>query len=484
MQFLRYSIAFAFFAFSIARADCTDFEIFANRTSLGCNAVVSTKITYGDSLTLSISPASGNIEWRATDIVVIGTGFKYTPILIENADKTITYFVERNGVSKTINIQVQTRPGYTVSFNTDGGVPSVFPQIVLKDSLAQKPIETLTKAGYNFDGWNFDFSTPITKDTAITAKWRTDAYTVSFNSNGGSEVASQKVNYNSTVSVPTPAPTKAGQDFDGWDFDFSTRITKDTTITAKWKDKLYAIGSFFKGTLKFENQDFELYSASSGNLRHYFVAGQSLCDDSLKMKSTTMNITFKEPDIILRINNSPQSSTLDENGLHYKIPFEFDSLGLNTRIYELISKNGLYSEFDTISIETPIPYDIIVKQKWNNVLFVNNNPKTNGFNTSFKDFKWFRNDLLVGYSQFYSAALNANDKYRVDMKTEKGTGISSCGGNPSNNPLLDTQKIRAKGKTKQVLGIQEKSLNYGSKVYNLNGKLTKETPAGVYIVEE
>jgi len=487
MQFLRLSILFAFFALSIAKAACTnatDFEIFANRTSLGCNAVVSTQITYGDSLTFYISPANGKIEWKVTN-TVIDTGYKYTPIFTENANKTITYLVERNGISKTISIQVQVRPGYTVSFDTDGGTPSISFQSVLKDSLAKKPTENLTKTGYDFDGWNFNFSTPITKDTTINAKWKTKIYTVSFYTDGGSTVASQKVNYYSTASVPTPAPTKAGKDFEGWDFDFNTPITKDTTINAKWKEKLYTIGLFFKGTVKFENQDFDLDTLLSDKQRYYYVAGQSLCSDSAKMKSTIIHITFKETDVSIRINNIPQPNTIDENGRHYDIPFKFDSLGLNTRIYELISNNGLHSEFDTISIETPIPYDAIIKQKWNNVLFVNNNPKTNGFHTSFKDFKWFKNDLRVGNnSQFYSAILDTNDSYRVEMKTEKDARISSCGGHPKKyqepTPITRTKKI----KTKQVLGIKEKSLNSGSKVYNLNGKLAKETPAGVYIVEE
>jgi len=311
--------------------------------------------------------------------------------------------------------------------------------------------------------------------------------TVSFDSDGGSAVASQKVNCNSTVRVPTPAPTKAGQEFGGWDFNFTTLITKDTTIKAIWKKKLYTIGQLFKGAIEFEPHDFDLDTASSSEHRYHFVGGQNLCNDIAQIEITKLRITFNETDVSLIVNNIPRSYTVVENEKIYEISSdEFSKFGLGSErfIYELISDKGLRSELDTLIIETPIPYDNIVKQKWNNVLFVNNNPNTNGFNTSFKNFKWFQNDLLVAQTQFYSATLNTNYKYRVAMETEKGAKISSCGKNPEKYQEPPKATRTKKIKTKQVLGIQEKSMNSNSKIYNLNGKLTKETPAGVYIVEE
>ncbi|GBU24202.1 hypothetical protein R83H12_00830 [Fibrobacteria bacterium R8-3-H12] len=241
MPFLRLAVIFVFFAFSIARA-CDDFEIFANNTSLGCDAVVSTNIMYGDPLIFSVSPPTGDIKWRATTPtgIIIVAGPAYTPIL-ENIGKTISYIVEKDGILKTINVNIQIRPIYTVSFDTDGGTPPISNQEVLKDSLAKKPTETLTKTGYDFEGWDFDFNTPITKDTTIRAKWKIQVYKVLFDSDGGSPVASQNVNYNSTASIPTPQPTRTGYDFDSWDFNFSTPITRDITIRARWNIKTYTV---------------------------------------------------------------------------------------------------------------------------------------------------------------------------------------------------------------------------------------------------
>ena len=84
-------------------------------------------------------------------------------------------------------------------------------------------------------------------------------YTVSFNSNGGSDVASQTIVHGNKATKPTN-PTKAATeaetyDFDNWytstdngatlsdtAFDFNTPITKDITLYAKWnKTDLFTV---------------------------------------------------------------------------------------------------------------------------------------------------------------------------------------------------------------------------------------------------
>ena len=67
-------------------------------------------------------------------------------------------------------------------------------------------------------------------------------YTVSFNSNGGSTVPSQSVPFNGVATQPSPIPTKTGSTFAGWysdsglaaAFKFTTPITANTTLYAKW----------------------------------------------------------------------------------------------------------------------------------------------------------------------------------------------------------------------------------------------------------
>lgn len=119
-----------------------------------------------------------------------------------------------------------------------------------------KPIDTdkLTipeVEGYTFDGWyttndthstKFDFSTPITGDTTVYAKWTANDYEVSFITEHGKAPASQNVKYNETAKDPGKL-TAEGYTFDDWytdatystKFDFGTPITGDTKVYAKWE---------------------------------------------------------------------------------------------------------------------------------------------------------------------------------------------------------------------------------------------------------
>ena len=70
------------------------------------------------------------------------------------------------------------------------------------------------------------------------------AYTVTFQSEGGSEVASQ-IRANTPADRPAD-PTKEGYTFIGWyngesEWDFETPVTADLTLTAKWQINRYTI---------------------------------------------------------------------------------------------------------------------------------------------------------------------------------------------------------------------------------------------------
>jgi len=138
---------------------------------------------------------------------------------------------------------------YTVQFVSDYG--SFADQTVEHG----KPIETdkLTipeVEGFTFDGWytddthtkEFDFSTPITSNTTVYAKWTAKDYKVSFVTEHGDAPTSQNVPYNKTATNPGEL-TAEGYTFIGWytdhtcttEFNFSTPITGDTKVYAKWE---------------------------------------------------------------------------------------------------------------------------------------------------------------------------------------------------------------------------------------------------------
>lgn len=104
--------------------------------------------------------------------------------------------------------------------------------------------------GFTFDGWyadedrtiEFDFTKPITSNTTVYAKWTAKDYEVSFVTEHGDAPTSQNVKYNGTAKDPGKLKAE-GYTFIGWyadeahktKFDFSTPITGDTKVYAKWE---------------------------------------------------------------------------------------------------------------------------------------------------------------------------------------------------------------------------------------------------------
>ena len=138
---------------------------------------------------------------------------------------------------------------YTVQFVSDHGSFAdqtiEHGKLIETDKLTIPPVE-----GFTFDDWytdatystKFDFNQPITGNTTVYAKWTAKDYEVSFVTEHGKTPTSQNVKYNGTVGNPGKL-TEEGYTFDDWytddtystKFDFSTPITGDTKVYAKWE---------------------------------------------------------------------------------------------------------------------------------------------------------------------------------------------------------------------------------------------------------
>ena len=128
---------------------------------------------------------------------------------------------------------------YTITFDTDGG--SAVAPITQDYGTTIKAPAAPTKTGYTFMGWNPALpATMPAGDMTIKAQWRINRYTVTFDTDGGSEVDAQTVAYGEKAKTPAD-PTKTGYTFAGWElggnaYDFAAAVTGNMTLTAKWKD--------------------------------------------------------------------------------------------------------------------------------------------------------------------------------------------------------------------------------------------------------
>ena len=129
---------------------------------------------------------------------------------------------------------------YTITFDTNGG--SEVSSITKNYGKTLSQPSDPTKEGYTFAGWDTTFPTTMpAQNTTLTATWTINSYTITFDANGGSEVSSITKNYGETLSQPSD-PTKEGYTFAGWDTTFPTTMpAQNTTLTATWSINSYTI---------------------------------------------------------------------------------------------------------------------------------------------------------------------------------------------------------------------------------------------------
>ena len=122
---------------------------------------------------------------------------------------------------------------YTITFDTDGG--SAIAPITQDYGTAIAAPAAPTKTGYTFANW--DRAIPATmpaENMTIKANWAVNQYTITFDTDGGSAIAPITQGYGTAITAPAD-PTKTGYTSAGWDKTIpATMPAGDMTITAQW----------------------------------------------------------------------------------------------------------------------------------------------------------------------------------------------------------------------------------------------------------
>ncbi|MBE7042374.1 MAG: hypothetical protein E7399_02650, partial [Ruminococcaceae bacterium] len=146
---------------------------------------------------------------------------------------------------------------YSIRFN-GGSVTPINATTEATGKLTTLP--TPTRSGsYTFKGWytaanggkKVTTDTVFSNEVTIYAQWTytgssgggsgTSYYSVTFNTDGGSKITSQRLRRNAKATEPAE-PTKDGFEFEGWytdkeyknAYDFTAKVTKSITLYAKW----------------------------------------------------------------------------------------------------------------------------------------------------------------------------------------------------------------------------------------------------------
>lgn len=179
------------------------------------------------------------VEWNTKQE---GTGNKVNPT--DTVTGPVTYYAKW---------AIQS---FTVSFNSHGG--TACNSITRNYGATIGTLPAPTKTGYTLTGWytaesggsKISASTTVTKTVEYHAQWKANNYTISFNSQGGSSVASRSIQYGSALGT-LPTPTKTNYQFVGWftaasggtQISASTKVTGNATYYAHWKFNVLFIGN-------------------------------------------------------------------------------------------------------------------------------------------------------------------------------------------------------------------------------------------------
>ena len=138
---------------------------------------------------------------------------------------------------------------YTITFDTAGG-SEIAPITQDYGTVITAP-EAPTREGYTFIGWDKEIPTTMpAENMTVTAQWEINQYTITFDTNGGSEIAPITQDYGTAITAPE-APEREGYTFIGWDREIPTTMpAENMTVTAQWKDIEKPTGEIIIGTNK------------------------------------------------------------------------------------------------------------------------------------------------------------------------------------------------------------------------------------------
>ena len=179
----------------------------------------------GSKVTVTATPATGHefVSWTVGETVV-STENPYSFTVAKDAALVANFRIKK----------------FNVSFDVDGQVTT--------ESLEYGTVITaptnIKKEGHTFAGWEPEFvegTTVPANDLTYKAKWTVNQYTITFDTDGGTEIAPITQDFGTDITAPDD-PAKTGYTFMGWSEDIpATMPAKDLNLTATWQINSYNV---------------------------------------------------------------------------------------------------------------------------------------------------------------------------------------------------------------------------------------------------
>ena len=381
---------------------------------------------------------------------------------------------------------------YTITFDTAGG-SEIAPITQDYGTVITAP-EAPTREGYTFIGWDKEIPTTMpAENMTVTAQWKINRYTITFDTNGGSEIAPITQDYGTAITAPAD-PTREGYTFIGWDTEIPTTMpAENITLKAKWKDiekptgeiiidtnkwhsflNKLTLGLFFK-----DSQEVTINASDNSGIVFvsYLVTNQDLSEEELgslvyraydepfliepngeyivyaMLVDESMNITYLRSDRITLDNVLPVIGGI-ENGKTY---CEAQTVTIDEKYIDTVTVNGTKVTLDENGGFTLSPADgeqkIIVTDKAGNTAEMTvtvNGGHTFGEWTSNGDGTHSRECTVDGCKGVETKECSGGKA----TCTEKAV-CEVCGkayGKPDSNNHTDLKHIDAKAATKTAEG--------------------------------
>ena len=381
---------------------------------------------------------------------------------------------------------------YTITFDTAGG-SEIAPITQDYGTVITAP-EAPTREGYTFIGWDKEIPTTMpAENMTVTAQWKINRYTITFDTNGGSEIAPITQDYGTAITAPAD-PTREGYTFIGWDTEIPTTMpAENITLKAKWKDiekptgeiiidtnkwhsflNKLTLGLFFK-----DSQEVTINASDNSGIVFvsYLVTNQDLSEEELgslvyraydepfliepngeyivyaMLVDESMNITYLRSDRITLDNVLPVIGGI-ENGKTY---CEAQTVTIDEKYIDTVTVNGTKVTLDENGGFTLSPADgeqkIIVTDKAGNTAEMTvtvNGGHTFGEWTSNGDGTHSRECTADGCN-----GLETKDCSGGKATCTEKSVCEVCGkayGKPDSNNHTDLKHIDAKAATKTAEG--------------------------------